>query len=254
MPHSRSSTWLVLPGLLAAAWGCSAPADDQPAAGSGGAGNVMTTPLGRQRCQAPAGVSGSPRTIEGAVQLMNALPKPTSVACFVESLDRPLTAFATKSVFSAQPALSAQSPRVFLQIGPLWVSIVIDGDSSSLVEFGHLMPGERMQSIKGELQLPLEAPVPASAPYDRVREGAGTVCGLCHFGERRVEELTFAEVYASEAFRPRPETYVSIEQLRLEAQSCDVKVQPQRCEMLAAVFDGGPVTETVFPPTMVTFF
>lgn len=118
------------------------------------------------------------------------------------------------------------------------------------------MPGgERLQTIKGELALPLEASIPPSAPYDQVRlEDRGTLCGLCHFGERKVEEITFATAFASEAFRPRPESRVSIEGLQVEAQLCDVRAQPNRCEMLAALFDGGPVTETVFPDTMVTFF
>jgi hypothetical protein len=200
-------------------------------------------------------MSGSPQTIEQAVELLNALPKPTSVACFVESLDRPLTAFATKSIFSAQPALSAQSPRVFLQLSRLWISIVIDGESSTLIEFGYLVPGDGLQSIKGELLLPLEAPIAPAAPYDQVRlEDRGTLCGLCHFGERKAEEVTFATAFASEAFRPRPESRVSIEALQVEAQLCDVRAQPNRCEMLAALFDGGLVTETVFPEAMVTFF
>lgn len=248
-PRRYREARLVFAALVAAAMGCSAPAEPAPPVDG-----PPTTPLGRARCQAPEGTTGAPRTIEEAVQLLNALPKPTSVACFVESLERPLTAFATKSVFSAQPALSARSPRVFLRYGLLWISIVIDGDSSSLIEFGYLMVGDRLQSIKAELALPLEAPVPPSAPYDRVREGEGTICGFCHFGERKVPELTFADVYASEAFRPRPDTYVSIEELRLESQRCDVKAEPQRCEMLAAVFGGGPVEETLFPDRMVTFF
>jgi hypothetical protein len=253
---SPSSKWLALGVLMAAAWGCSSPAEPV-AAEAAPTGNNGTTPLGRARCQAPAGTTGSPHTIEEAVQLMNALPKPTSVACFVESLDRPLTAFATKSIFSAQPAQSARSPRVFLQLSRLWISIVIDGQSSSLVEFGYLAAGERLQTIKAELELPLEAPVGPSAPYDRVllpEGGNGTICGLCHFGERKLEDITFANVYASEAFRPRADSYVSIESLQVESQLCDVRAQPQRCEMLAALFDGGLVTESPFPDAMETFF
>lgn len=259
-PPSLESTWrrllwLALATVVTAAGGCSGPAAADSSDTAGPSNHVVMTPLGRPRCQVPAGLSGSPQTIEQAVELLNALPKPTSVACFVESLDRPLTAFATKSIFSAQPALSAESPRVFLQLSRLWISIVIDGESSSLIEFGYLVPGERLQTIKGELALPLESPVPPNAPYDRVRlEDRGTICGLCHFGERRAEEVTFATAFASEAFRPRPESRVSIEALQVEAQLCDVRAQPNRCEMLAALFDGGAVSEVAFPATMETFF
>jgi hypothetical protein len=259
--RSRLCVLICLAALAAA---CSTTNDsDAPvgsAGGSGGAGAATdggsdSNPLGRARCQPPPGTTGSPRTIEQAVALLNALPKPTSVACFVESLDRPLLAFATDSPNSAQPALSSESPRLFLKIDRLWLSVVIDGESSYLIEFSYMLEGEGHQSIKAELLLPLETPVEFSAPYDRVLYQNGrTVCGFCHFGERRVESIGFAEVYASEAFRPRSENYVSIQALALEAQICNWQEEPHRCEMLAAVFGGGAVVEAGFPETMATFF
>jgi hypothetical protein len=188
------------------------------------------------------------------VQLLNALPKPTSVACFVESLARPLTVHATNSGFSAQPALSSRSPRVFIKLGQLWVSVVIDGESSYLVEFGDLLPNDPSRSIKGELELPLYEPVTASAPYERVKYGEGTVCGLCHYDERPADDMPFTGAFASIAFRPREDSLVSIDSLRIEHQLCDWEAQPHRCEMLSAVFDGGPVEETLFPTSMLTFF
>src|SRR3954464_2995782 len=48
---------------------CSAPAESEGSPGAAGAPSATF-------CQAPAGVSGSPRTIEEAVTLLNALPKP----------------------------------------------------------------------------------------------------------------------------------------------------------------------------------
>jgi hypothetical protein len=222
--------------------------------GAGGGGSATVNPLGRARCQSPAGVSGSPKTTQEALDLLNALPKPTSVACFVESLDRPLTVYATSSAFSAQPALSPASPRLFLKLENLWLSIVIDGDSSFLIEFGYEISGDRPLSIKGELELPLAAPVAPSAPYDRVRYGQGTVCGLCHYDERAVGDGATNNTFASIAFRPRPETRVGLEGLRSAAASCDWQSEPHRCEMLSAVFDGGAVVEAPFPETMPTFF
>lgn len=164
-----------------AANGSAASAGEAVDAGSA----PVVNPLGRARCRAPAGVSGSPTTTEEAIALLNALPKPTGVACFLESLDRPLYAYATSSVFSAQPALSAESPRVFLKLGSLWLSVVIDGDSSYLIEFGQRLVDAPLQSIKGELQLPLERAVSAHDPYERVLYGKGSVCGLCHYDEGR---------------------------------------------------------------------
>jgi hypothetical protein len=185
---------------------------------------------------------------------MNALPKPTSVACFVESLERPFTAYATSSLFSAQPALSARSPRVFIKLDRLWLSIVMEGESSKLLELSYLLDESR--SIKGELKAPVTEVLGPSAPYDRVRrsEGGGTLCAFCHYGEERVESISFAAAFASIPFRPRPDTRVGLDSLALEARSCDWAIEPQRCEMLSALFDGGTVTEESFPTTMPTFF
>jgi hypothetical protein len=218
------------------------------------AGSPGANPLGRPQCRAPAGVSGSPKTTQEAVALLNALPKPTGVACFLESLDRPLTIYATNSVFSAQPALSTASPRLFLKLGSLWLSVVIDGESSYLMEFGDMVPAEQPRSIKGELQLPLNDVIAASAPYDRVRHGAGTVCGLCHYDETPVEGATGLNAFSSVAFRPRPDTRVDLASLKTAAATCDWQAQPHRCEMLAAVFNGGVVNEEPFPDAMSTFF
>jgi hypothetical protein len=255
--------------IAAVAFGCGS-ADDDPAqlgdaarslggAGGSGAGAAVggaaaVNPLGRARCQPPAGVSGYPRTTQEALDLLNALPKPTSVACFVESLDRPLTVYASSSAFSAQPALSAVSPRLFLKLDNLWLSVVIDGDSSYLIEFGYQISAEPARSIKGELELPIDQAVPPSAPYDRVRYGGGTVCGLCHYDEQAAGDSSALSAFSSIAFRPRADSRVSIDSLRTAAASCDWQSQPHRCEMLAAVFDGGAVIEVPFPDTMSTFF
>lgn len=219
--------------------------------GSAGAG---TKPVGRQRCVAPPGM-GSPGTIQDAVALLNALPKPTSVACFVESLDRPLAMNATSSLNSAQPAFSAASPRVFLKIGQLWLSVVVDGESSELLEFGYLLSDPlELRSIKGELHFPLPSQIAPSAPFDGVMYGAGSVCRLCHFAERAESVPGLQNVFSSAAFKPRPETRVPLESLRAASQVCNWQVEPTRCEMLSALFDGGPVVETGFPQEMPTFF
>jgi hypothetical protein len=258
-----------LAGLAALSWACTADVESGPLGGApaasggtnaGGSGAVAGSdrgrlnPLGRERCRAPDGTSASPQSTEQAVQLLNALPKPTTVACFVESLSRPLSVYATSSPFSAQPARSVISPRVFINIGSLWISVVIAGSSSYLMEFGEGVAGEQERSTKGELLLPLAEAVAPSAPYDRIRDNPGTACGLCHYDERHEDSLPFANAFSSVAFRPRPESRVTLEALRLQNQLCDWQLEAERCEMLAALFDGGEVTETAFPAAMPTFF
>ncbi|HYQ18759.1 MAG TPA: hypothetical protein VEQ58_23450 [Polyangiaceae bacterium] len=244
----------MLGWLMAAALGCSGegagPAEPAPAGTTGGGVN----PLGRARCRAPQGVSASPQNTQEALALLNALPKPTSAACFVESLARPLNVQATSSLFSQQPALSVASPRVFLKLGQLWLSIVMDGDASYLIEFGDQISVDPPRSIKGEVQLPISDAIAPGAPYERVMYSPGTTqCGFCHYDERPVEDVAFA-AFSSISFRPRPDTYVSLESLRGEQQRCDFQKEPHRCEMFDALFASGDVVETDFPPTMATFF
>jgi len=221
--------------------------------GSGGTSGVAVNPLGRARCAPPPGMTGSPETIEDAVALVNALPKPTSVACFVESLDRPLGAYATSSMFSLQPAVSKASPRLFFKVGRLWLSIVIDGDGKDLLEFGELLD-DGLRSLKAELQLPTTDQISPTLPFDRVVYGTyGTVCGACHRDEYLDHAEGTSQIFSSLAFRPEPTTRVSLDFLRDQAQSCDWQAQPQRCDLLSAVFGGGDVVDAEFPKSMATF-
>ena len=240
-------------GWLAAALGCSGAEPGQaPSPSVSAAGGV--NPLGRARCRAPQGVSAAPQDTQQALELLNALPKPTSAACFVESLARPLGVQATNSIFSQQPALSASSPRVFLKLGELWLSIVMDGDSSYLLEFGDQVSLDPPRSIKGEVQLPISEALAPSAPYDRVLYSPGTTqCGFCHYNETPVETAGLA-AFASISFKPRPDSVVSLESLRSEYERCDFQKEPHRCEMFDALFANGDVTAAEFPVTMATFF
>ena len=219
---------------------------------AGAAGNASAAV-----CRPPVGTNGSPQTIEDAVTLLNALPKPTSIPCFLESLDRPLHASATSNTISAQPAFSAASPRIFLRLGQLVLSVVPEGDASHLIEFSYLLEGDA-RSIKGELSLPLTQAVPASAPYEHVLSTdasgrGGTVCGLCHGPEERVQSIDFTAAFSSVAFRPNPNSRVPLEALTQAQKSCDVAAQPERCAVLTALFGHGPVVQADFPSTMVLF-
>lgn len=264
VPLVRARVTLTILTALTAS--CSAdpggtlPLGEGPVHGTGGAAALppagvagAPNPLGTAKCRPPAGSNGSPQTIEEAVTLLNALPKPTSAACFVQSLDRPLTAYASNSTFSAQPALSTKSPRVFLKVNRLWISVVVDGAGSYLIEFSYLEPDD-IRSIKGEVATPITEALVPSAPYDRVRYGSGTGCGLCHYGEELSPSVSFTQAFASTAFRPRPETRVNLDLLRREREACDWALEQHRCEMLSAVFDGGSVIEEPFPSSMPTFY
>ncbi len=198
----------------------------------------------RRRCAPPPGVSGSPRSITAAIELVNALPPPVDVACFVESLDRPLEVFATASAFSAQPSADVRSPRLFIRNGPLTMSVVPIGIGARLLEFSE-RTGER-RSIKGELELPPTGPLAPSAAFDRIRVGETTTCGTCHDDEAPAVGVEGA--YASEMLRAMPEFDVPLANLASEAHACDGSAgrsAAARCALLSALFANGEVGATV---------
>jgi hypothetical protein len=189
-------------------------------------------------CVPPAGL-GAPSTIEDLVDLVNALPKPTSLPCLLESLDRPLPLYATTSVAGAQPASGPQNPRLFLFRGALTMSVTLEGEASQVLELSYAI-GDR-RSIKGELVFPVDDALAPSAPYDQVELGGGTICGFCHGAEARVATIDFATAWSSDAFQDDPEQGLSPAFVRQSAIDCDHEAEPGRCEMLDAIFGHGDV-------------
>lgn len=200
-------------------------------------------------CAALAG-QGEVGTIFEAVDRLNALPRPVSPACFVASLRRPIDAVATTSVVSAQPAAGLESPRVFLLLPGLVVSVVPDGAGAKLVEFAEWTAPTR--TLKGEVEFPVDAPLPQDAPLTRVHSNLGvTTCGLCH----RTEEPhpTIDGGFVSDAFRPAPGTLVTISALAEKHAACADTDTSARCEMLHALFDFGALKQGAFSKDVPLF-
>jgi hypothetical protein len=244
----RSAT-LIRPAHFLAVWllgvcGCGAePPGDQ------GAPAARPATLD---CRAPAGVSDAPHTVAETVTLINALPKPLSLPCFLESLARPLQLQASISLFSAQPSKGQRTPRIFLFRDPLVMSIVPDGDGSELLEFGEQRPN--LRSLKAEIAFPVSAPLEPSAPYqDLMFNPQLTTCGGCHASEQQESELPGARTFVSVALRPRQVDRVSALSLGHELEICDRAQEPLRCAMLDALLGWGQVTEREFPAEMATF-
>ncbi len=195
-------------------------------------------------CEPPSGLA-SPETIEDVVALVNALPKPTRLSCFLESLERPFGLYASSSAAGAQPAAGARSPRIFLFRGDLVMSVVPEGAGRGALELSYMV-GER-QSIKAELVFPVEQMLSAAAPYDQVDLGSGTSCGLCHGEETRVAEIEFANAWASDVFQDEIDDAVSLSFVRQNARDCDPEAEPRRCEILGAIVGHGELTPQDLP-------
>jgi hypothetical protein len=190
-------------------------------------------------CKPPLGVSGSPTTIPEAVILINTLPKPTSLACFLQALDRPLTLYMTESARSLQPSPGARSPRTFMLRGDLEMSIVLEGEASDTLEFG--FRPEISRSIKTEIVFPVTKDLNEATIFDRIRQTERTtVCGNCHVAEEHTDFPGFPTgVFESDIFEPFELDEVKLDALKNENTICDKAAEPYRCELLSAIFDHG---------------
>lgn len=213
------------------------------------------TPIG---CRPGLGVSGAPGSIGELVELINSLPKPTNLACFMESLERPLDVFLTRSGQSGQPAVGAANPRVFVFYNRLSFTIVPGGggESSEVLEFAERTTDEdvdrqlaatrdvTLQAVHGEIGFPVYGKISNFYLEDRISSGVGrTLCGGCHLGERLTapEEGYFEGAIASNIMAPFQPYDVDLGQFRNELVTCDPEEEPERCEVLSAIFDFGEV-------------
>jgi hypothetical protein len=201
-------------------------------------------------CAPAPGTTGSPSTIAETVALVNGLPKPASLACFLEALERPVRLVASRSLFSAQPAVGSRSPRIFLFNDGIIHSIVPEGSARNLLEMGEVtIPGS---SIKAELEFPITETITLATAFERLPLNDITTCGVCHNGHRPV--LGIEGAFESEVLRPADEELVPLAVLEEEARSCDAELEPERCAMLGALFQHGEVIATEFPGSLRTIF
>lgn len=226
--------------LLALALGC----EDEPTLDDEGGSTGSPKPEAPRECIAPEGM-GSPASVEATVDLINALPKPTSLPCFLESLDRPLQIAATDSDRSAQPSPGEENPRLFITRDTMILSVLPEGPGSDRLEFA-VDVGDGL-SVKGELAFPVEAELDVSEPYAQILRNPGTSCGACHDLEQHWETVNEVPVFASEALQYPAEDDVSPAYVDALAQTCDADATPQRCAMLTSVFAHGDVTPQRLP-------
>ncbi len=197
----------------------------------------------RPRCATPDRVSGAPTSIPEAITHLNSLPRPTTVACFLQSLKRPLEVYMTSSPGSLQPSPGARSPRTFIVNGPLIMTIVPDGTARNTLELGFRTSPER--SIKTEVPFPLTGEVSAATIFEHVQQGSGTVCGACHVAEVHTEYEAFpGGVFESNIIIPNPVLEVGLEAFRAEEATCDPQIESARCGILTALFGYGEVRQS----------
>lgn len=225
------------------------PADDALAEPSSSppAVDAPAPAAARAPCSAPPGVSASPRSVAALVELINSLPRPTSLPCLLETLERPLEVYLTRSELSLQPADGVRNPRTFIVKDKLVLSVVPGGEHSALLEIGYMSAPGRSQ--KGEIAFPITEDVTPAAVLERISFGHVSICGGCHGAETRPDDSFFTEgSFESAIAVPLPFYEVEIESLREEARLCDPSREASRCDMLSALFDRGEVIRTALWP------
>ena len=209
-------------------------------------------PIDDGRCHAPDGVDAAPQTIMGVLELLDSLPRPVTVSCFVESLERPMTVIGSADFFSAQPADGPHAPRMFAVYNRMIMSFVADGDGSHVLEFAEERPGA--MSIKAEIVMPIEGELHPDAAFEHIKFETGTVCGSCHRQEERADDIDYGDAFVSRALRPARSEIVRVPDLLFQHEECDPELTPRRCEIYDALFYKGKIEDGDFPRILPTIY
>jgi hypothetical protein len=189
---------------------------------------------------------GSPKTIEETVTLINSLPRPLSLGCFLNSLKAPLGVMAVNSTGSAQPAVDNANPRIFIIRNKLVLSVATAGAGRSLLEFGELVGSS--ESFKGELAFPVEGTVTANQIISQMAQTtSSSTCATCHGAERKLQHGTLGVLWSSSIVRPNTAQRVNYAYLRAQAASCGAESTAHRCDVLKAIYTKGLAEDVDFP-------
>jgi hypothetical protein len=186
------------------------------------------------RRREPAGGVAAVDTIAELIAHINALPRPTTLACLLASLPRPLPLRATSNALSAQPAAGPDSPRLFARLGDLVLSVVPDGIGRNNLELAELVaPG---LTLKGELWFPVpQAKTLTTADaFDHLAAstpGGPTLCAACHSGETAANDPRYpATAAVSQSLKPAPATLVPLATVERLTADCLAMLE-LRCQI-----------------------
>lgn len=199
----------------------------------------------------PCEFGAHPDTLDEAIALVDALPSPVTLTCYLTALERPLGLEATSDVFSTQPAQGPESPRIFVRSEHLTMTVVPVGEGKDLLELGE--DHESGMTAKAELKFPIALPLDPEEPYERILASPGaeiTGCQVCHFSELTIGENR----YANTPIRPPDSMLVPLEVLQAAHETCDPAADPERCAMFSALLDHGEVFHSPFPERFSTQF
>lgn len=237
-PTTQNRNALRILVLTLISLSCVKPKKQEPAATGDQAASkpAISGPNARELCQRPKAVTSDPKSIEDVIELLNKMPKPVTVACFLDVLERPLYVSATANPISGQPATSAQSPRIFLMVGTtLIISVVPSGTGGGIIEFGYKT--DSAHSIKGELKFPVLETLADDAAYTSILDpmSEGTFCRICHFPEVPSATGFSPHAYTSKIVPPIDAYDVPLKTLKAVNELCKTEKKDE-CEVIQSIF------------------
>ena len=182
----------------------------------------------------------NPKSIDQAISLINALPKPLTIDCFISALQKPLSTYAVNNQFSAQPAVDVDNPRIFVINGNFLMSFAPAGIGAKLLEMSEVV--SVASSVKGEVVFPVMANLPVDAPYSHIIStiGGGTSCRGCHSGETSYPLISSGPAYESGYVKPDPLKKISLVYMQYQSRRCGSSTD-SRCKMLRAIFQDNTI-------------
>jgi hypothetical protein len=230
----RAAARIAMVALCAAAAACQAPLDAAPAS-MGADASADTAPPAELCGDQPLVLPGGPLDTQGdLIALLNALPRPLTLPCFIASLPRPIGIQGDISLISLQPAVGKDNPRIFLRNGGMILSIALAGDQGTHIETAE--PEQTGYSVKGDLGFPVTDPVVERNFFEGIRYSNGTVCGACHSDEHLARVVDTIPAFASHAYKPSASQMLPLSSVRALADGCDPADTGLRCQMLRGLF------------------
>jgi hypothetical protein len=110
-------------------------------------------------------------------------------------------------------------------------------------------------SVKAEIHFPVEGMLAPGDAFSRLSPDLSTgltldeatSCGVCHDNEVPTADYPFRGAFASAVVKPTAFFMLDIESIRHERDICEDMAEPERCAVLRALFDHGPVVAEGFP-------
>ncbi len=184
----------------------------------------------------------NPTTFEGVIALVNKLPKPVTVNCFLYNYDHPLEIFAVDNQLNAQPSGGPDNPRIFVIKDDFMISVVPLGDGKDNIEFSKIV--NEGKSVKGDLHFPIEETIEEDEIFSGIvnETNDGTVCRLCHGQESLYSGLS----YSSNIIAPDENLRITKQDLSEEIKKCRTDAS-SRCAMINYIYSAGEVSDIPWP-------